>query len=511
MARRTALAVLNVGGDVGQVTELLDGYDALRRDGPELAVRRVLLDTFDWRVRSAGGALSWCDGTLTWRDRDTGHIRSVPQDDLPRWPADIVAGPVHDLVADACDVRALLSRVEIDLAVRRFRVLDDLDKTVAWIELECGYVDDGVPVVSLVVRGVRGYDGEHAGLVRRLTEDLDTPTADEDLADIVYVAAGIEPGGYTGRLEVSLKRTMAANKAIARTCRHLLETMRTNEEGVIAELDTEFLHDFRIAVRRTRSMLDASKRVLPRPVRDDFRERFKWLGDITTPVRDLDVLSLAIPDYADASARGNRAVLQPLADLVAADQQEAHAALTEALLSQDYADLVSDWSETLAALPTDEETTEATDPIVEVARQRIWKAYRTVRRDGRAIDEDSPPEMLHQLRKDAKRLRYLLEAFGALFDADRTKVAVRELKRLQDNLGAFQDAEVQSQELRDFAMRLARRPSNADTVMALGVLANHLEMLEDDARTKFARRFARFDGSDNRALYRGLFSPAAAR
>ena len=511
MARRSPLVALDVRRDADRVTELLDGYDDVRRDGPDLTVHRALLDTFDWRIRRAGGALSWCDGTLTWRDRATGHTHTVAQEELPRWPDDVVAGPVHDLVADACDVRVLLPRVEVDLTVQRYRLLDDLDKTVVRIDLERGCVADGTPVASLVVRGVRGYDGEHAGLVRRLAEDLDGQTADGEPADIVFAAAGLEPGGYTGELAVSLEPTMAANEAIARTCRHLLQTMRANEDGVIADLDTEFLHDFRVAVRRTRSLLGASKRVLPGPVRDDFRRRFKWLGDVTTPVRDLDVFSLAIPEYADAAARGDLEVLQPLADLVAADQQQAHAALTTALRSRDYADLVRDWSETLETLPTNDRTTEAKTPIVEVARQRIWRAYRGVQRDGRAIDDDSPSEMLHRLRKDAKKLRYLLEAFGALFDADRTKVAVRELKRLQDNLGAFQDGEVQSQGLRGFAMRIARRPADVDTVMALGVLASHLEQVQDDARAQFAKRFARFDRSGNRALYEGLFSPKAVR
>jgi CHAD domain-containing protein len=511
MARGTPFAVLDVGRDTDRVTELLEPYDDVHRDGPDQTVHRVLLDTFDWRIRGAGGALSWCDGTLSWRDRATGHIHTAPQADPPRWPADVVTGPVHDRLADACGLRILLSRVGIDLAVRRYRVLDDEDKTVAWIDLERGVIDDSTPVASLVVRGVRGYDAEHASLVRRLAEDLDAPTVDSDPADILCLAAGLEPGGYPGDHEVSLTPTMAANEALARTCRHLLQTMCANEEGVIADLDTEFLHDFRVAVRRTRSMLGASKRVLPRPVRDDFGKRFKWLGDITTPVRDLDVFGLAIPDYANALAQGDPAVLVPLADMVAADQQQAHAALSEALLSRDYADLISDWSETLDTLPTDDETTEAKDPIVEVARQRIWRAYRVVRRDGRAIDEDSPSEMLHQLRKDAKKLRYLLEGVGALLDVGRTQVAVSELKRLQDNLGAFQDAEVQSQQLRAFATRIARRPTDADTVTALGVLASRIEQLQHEARAQFATSFARFDGSDNRALYKGLFSPKAAR
>jgi CHAD domain-containing protein len=119
--------------------------------------------------------------------------------------------------------------------------------------------------------------------------------------------------------------------------------------------------------------------------------------------------------------------------------------------------------------------------------------------------------MLHQLRTDAKKLRYLLEAFGALFGADRMQEAVGELKRLQDNLGAYQDAQVQTQGLREFATRIARRPTDADTVMALGVMASLLEQMQHDARAQLAERFAHFDGPGNRPLYEGPFSPTAAR
>ena len=44
---------------------------------------------------------------------------------------------------------------------------------------------------------------------------------------------------------------------------HLLKTMKDNEPGTIADTDSEFLHDFRVAVRRTRAGLSQLKGVLP--------------------------------------------------------------------------------------------------------------------------------------------------------------------------------------------------------------------------------------------------------
>lgn len=55
-------------------------------------------------------------------------------------------------------------------------------------------------------------------------------------------------------------------------------------------------------------------------------------------------------------------------------------------------------------------------PIGPFIAKRIDKANKKVLRDGRSITSDSAPERLHDLRKDAKRLRYLLECFGQLSD-----------------------------------------------------------------------------------------------
>ena len=51
-------------------------------------------------------------------------------------------------------------------------------------------------------------------------------------------------------------------------------------------------------------------------------------------------------------------------------------------------------------------------PIADVAGERIAHVYRQMVKMGAAIDDDSPPEALHDLRKKGKELRYLLEFFA---------------------------------------------------------------------------------------------------
>ena len=78
---------------------------------------------------------------------------------------------------------------------------------------------------------------------------------------------------------------------------------------------------------------------------------------------------------------------------------------------------------------------------------------------GGAIDDASPAEDYHELRKKGKELRYLLELFGApLYPAEVVKPMIRTLKGLQDVLGRHQDREVQVAPLRSLAHEVARRP-----------------------------------------------------
>ena len=88
--------------------------------------------------------------------------------------------------------------------------------------------------------------------------------------------------------------------------------------------------------------------------------------------------------------------------------------MVRALRSKRTTRLLSDWGsflDGLEAMPEDERP-DAARPIGEVAGERIRKVYRRMLKMGGAIDESSPAEAYHELRKKGKELRYLLELFG---------------------------------------------------------------------------------------------------
>src|SRR5262249_22278170 len=142
---------------------------------------------------------------------------------------------------------------------------------------------------------------------------------------------------------------------------------------------------------------------------------------------------------------------------------------------------------------------------------RVAKAQRKVLEDGRAITPDSPAERLHDLRKDTKKLRYLLECFGSLFPPKGRKAFVEQLKDLQDNLGEHQDAEVHLAHLRELAHDLNERATvDTDALLAMGRLSDHLDRRRAAERAAFVERFAAYDRKSNRRLLDKLLREVAA-
>jgi CHAD domain-containing protein len=148
----------------------------------------------------------------------------------------------------------------------------------------------------------------------------------------------------------------------------------------------------------------------------------------------------------------------------------------------------------------------AAAPIRDSAGTRIAKVYRRMVKDGRAIDDSSPPEALHELRKKGKELRYLLELFGSeLFPGEVVKPMVKTLKALQDVLGRHQDREVQAAMLRELREEVSALPGGPGALMAMGLLVDRVGADQRAARGEFTDTFAAFASKAQRKLVKETF------
>jgi len=483
--------------------------------GEAHATDRTFYDTFDGLLRDGGRSVVHEGGRVSVIERATGLEEvgeAMAQPTRPLLVADLGPGRLREALAPVIKLRALLALVHVHSRARPLNVLDDERKTVVRMTIEEPAViassSRHIPLrPRLRLAAVRGYADELDRVARELTETLGFRPADQPLADEAVRAAGGVPGGISTKVE--LAPTQRADAAAAAVLRALLEVIAANLEGTIAGIDSEFLHDFRVSVRRSRSVQREFKKVFPSAPLSYFRGEFKWLQQATGDARDLDVYVLEFDALAGLVPEATQADLAPLLRVLEDRRRDARRQMARDLRSDRASKLFQDWAaflEELVELPLEDRET-AGRPVAEVAGARIVKVYRRMVKMGSAITPSSPAEEFHALRKRGKELRYLLELFGApLFSSDVVKPMIKSLKGLQDLLGRHQDREVQISLLRSLSDEVAARPDGPAALMATGVLIEHLGADEQQARAEFSERFEAFASGAQRKRVKAVFS-----
>jgi CHAD domain-containing protein len=459
--------------------------------GPRVLMRRRRLDTFDRRLGAAGLTIEHQilsvpgsgEQLVLYRPDGTSSVAMAGKS--LRWPASVDVlppGPVRDAIAPLIGVRALMVASDERRRMRRLDLRNHDGKIVARVCFD----EPGSATASLAqltVNRLRGYDDQ----ARR--------------ADRLLVGLGLRPvrpekdaGPGSARQVMVTDRSMPARVLLKAALSDFLVTMDENLPGLLDDVDTEFLHDFRVAVRRTRATLKLGRPVLGEVMRSGWEPAFKSLGDLTTPVRDLDVYQLGLPAMSHWLVSADPSDLDPLAAHLRRRRALERRTLVRSLKSVKFRRLVTQWRQELATLTDTPQGAESEHLLAGwLADRSISRAYKRVARGGALIGADSPAADLHGLRKRCKELRYALEVFAPLINHDARKRAVADLKDLQDVLGRFQDSEVQRQAMRGFAEEMMAGGTTAGAVLAMGELIGHLDVEQDQARREFDAAFARFE------------------
>ena len=468
------------------------------------------LDTFDRRLRLAGLVLEHVTlpGETGLRCREAGRpgrLVDAPGAARPAFARDIAHARLRGLLLPLIDIRRLLVVAESRgrLVVARGR--DSEGKTL--VVVECLTGPRGA--ARLEVHPLRGYEAAARRAIRRVRKiDGVAPDDGEPM-----LAAGDGPDAAFGGIPVSARADPEPDERSDVACRRLLARLETalemNAPGVEADLDPECLHDFRVAVRRARSLLGEMRRVFPPAVTRRLRADLGWLGRRTGPVRDLDVhlMEFAASSGDDA---GRAAAAAALHDHLASLRKREFGMLRRTLRSARYRRARAVMLRFLASAPPARPRSEnALVPIGVLSAGRILKVYGRTLAEGRAIGDASPAEALHDLRKTCKRLRYLLEFFRDVHPAKPVKRTIARLKRLQDNLGTYQDVQVQRAVLDEFREH-ARASLDAAAVAAVDDQCAALAERERRTRAEFKARFASYDSKRAHKAFRAALRRARA-
>ena len=467
-------------------------------------------DTFDWRLYQKGWQLYKQDNQYTLIHAASGRpICEIEVSDKKsmRFSWDFAPSDFADTLTPVLEMRAILHMATIERKTELLALCNQDEKTVVRLAVEALSTKNSEhAVIHCHLLPIRGYEDEARKVISVFDELHFSPVEVLPIVSLLQ-EQGIEPGAYSSKVRVALSPEMPAVVAVQRIMQNLTSVMHQNLDGVMQDVDSEFLHDLRVAVRRARSLLGQTKGVLDMETNAALQAQLKTMGAVTGEVRDLDVYLLKKETYIGyvpevlkpgilqffqvLQRKRKSALSRMLKDMKGADFKAALAGLDD-FVGSDALKMAGEKGKT---------------PVLDLAKATIYGRFKKIVKKGGRIEENTPDEELHSLRIDCKKLRYLLEFFASLFPADEMKALIGQLKKLQDNLGDFNDLSVQQDFLVGYLESItAKTPQMTLLAAATGGLITRLAMDQGRVRSEFMDVFMAFGSFENRARFKALFS-----
>jgi len=227
-------------------------------------------------------------------------------------------------------------------------------------------------------------------------------------------------------------------KDIPEALHHQFNRLRQLERGVILGLDDEFLHQYRIAIRRSRAVAESVQEVTGDKALAKAVKTLKRHARATGPLRDLHVFLQDLPSLCGDNSE-IRAALQIWFEREAANR---HKKLVKRLQSKRYQDSMDNWLNLIDSRKFHKLAGTLQPKDIRKAVERRIKEFNRLTAE---LMHTSPDEEVHRLRKQLKRIRYLMELDSRTWNSE-----LETLKTRQQLYGKFQDLHVQIELLEQF-------------------------------------------------------------
>lgn len=337
-------------------------------------------------------------------------------------PLRALFGSALDDVVELFEVR--VERCLWDVSVGKSRIEVALDRG----EIAAG--DRRVPICELELELKAGEPDGLFAFARSLDAIAPVRIGVRNKSERGYGLLDALPQSFKAE-PVEIAPESSAAEAFAAIIAACLRQFRLNEP-LIAVGNPEGVHQARVALRRLRSAFSTFKPLLKERRAASLAAELKWLAGTLGPARDLDVMlsSQPMPDADGARLETAR--------------NDAYRTAIEALNSPRARAVPIDLTEWVAIHLR---SGDKGDPLQATsARTFAASALKRYRRRIRKAANDLEAlsdEARHEVRKDAKKLRYTVEFFLPLFEKRkaqrRARRFVKALEALQDSLGQLND------------------------------------------------------------------------
>ena len=205
---------------------------------------KTYYDSFDWRLYTNGVTCEFnrskTASILLLRNLNNDLIiASAETKEVPAFSQQLPSEEIRNILTPLLEMRALLPVCNLDYEIYHMNIINDDEKTVLRLTLEEHELFNN----RVTLQPIKGYDKAADQIIEILIANLGLIPTNKSLLLTALNMQGRKPNDYSSKLNVNLDPDMRADIATKYIYSHLLKAIKDNEQGTIADTDSEFLHD----------------------------------------------------------------------------------------------------------------------------------------------------------------------------------------------------------------------------------------------------------------------------
>ena len=480
------------------------------------------LDTFDWLLMKNRLSLRYrvSNGTPMYTLKSIGPIKEgiakrmeteIQLDQPVDVPTLIPVKQIRKLVDGIIFPRKLLEQISIRTHRRRYRVTSP----------EGAEIELAFDTSSFSLRGLH-----RARRVQKLNEleaeILDgAETALEALSSLLLNKFNYLPSKGS-KFEAAIERfkiTIPSKKpperlgvrlddrldlAVRKILTHQFLWFREHLPGVQRDIDTEFVHQARVATRRMRSALRLFHGAVSEGTAVYLEEELKWLGNQFGAVRDLDVFLLNLSRFQGQIECFPAKKKRAFENWVEKHRRAPLKHLCKALESSRFLNFERRFTQFLEKpLPSHPRALLALKPVHEVAPTIITEKFDAVMKQGHALLAKPKLKQYHRLRIQVKKLRYAGEFMAPAYDGA-LDAFIEGTVGMQDCLGELQDTVFTRKFIDDLIEDWKGKLVDPDLIFILGEIYQLQSEIACQRREIFGKMWGEFSSEKTLNLLKNV-------
>ena len=511
-------------GTDAAVLELLGSKGYRVRRQRTIRQEDLYLDTFDWRLLRHGLSLRLrrANEKVCYTLKSIGKIdggraeRREIEIEVKGSVVDPTSVPVKEIQMEIAEIiypRRLIGQLNIRTERQPYMVTCPGNARIELVFDATGFMARGFNkprrtrrLFEMEAELRKGSPTELDTLQQHLTGAINLTPSGQSKLETALERLGVVFPAKNPPLHLQVKIDDRFDRTVQKIFAFQIHRLDENIPGVLSDIDTEFVHQARVATRRMRSLIRLFGRAIPEKTGSFFAEELLWLGSLFGGVRDLDVFLLNLSRFKQTIEIAPKRSINTLIDHISEERITHFAELKEGLASSRWRLLHSRLLAFAGRTPPKNPSAPlAAAPVNSAAPPIITARFDAVIAQGCRVLAKPDLKNFHRLRIQFKKLRYALEFVSPAY-GDSLHLLIEEVVIIQDCLGDLQDT-VFTRALID---RLLKRwKGNVLDPRLLFLLGELYELQGEIARTKqteFHQIWKRFDQDALRKTLASAFS-----